>query len=95
MMPSRDEVIQKMAAYANKLLRTLIGLPFVLVLWPVCAFLGGVMLLALLCVCIARWVAKGIYTAENWQDRQEEQEVLEMLIGATTLPYQFLKRVWK
>lgn len=78
-----------------KILRTVIGLPFVLMVWPVSlAFLF--ICLALHCVWVVMlFVGTGDFNARiSWDRKKEGSLIADYCISLITVPYKFIREVW-
>lgn len=65
----------------NKILRTIIGLPIVIILWPILIIITIVFFII---ESLTLWLIKGKI------DNQTKEEVIFIL----TIPYQFIKKIW-
>jgi len=70
----------------HKLLRTIIGLPFVLALWP---FVLALMLILLIPAIILVAIEYSVDGHVNDSD-----DIIQNIIVGLTLPYQLIKKVW-
>lgn len=75
----------------TKIIRTLLGLPFVLMWWPIHILTISV---GLLIIILPYWIANGKYYVFYSKD-DGIAPTKEGIKKAITLPYQFIKKVWK
>lgn len=70
--------------FTIKIIRTIIGLPFALLLWPVAIVLSIVGLFLVFLVLVK-------FVLDGHIDAHSKMRTIELL----TFPYQFIKKVWK
>ncbi len=77
-----------------KTTRTIVGMPFVLIGWPI----GTICTLGLVIithgVCIVRWVFSGSYMPKYSFEIEEVRNMESAFVFSLLLPYQFIKKIW-
>lgn len=77
-----------------KILRTLIGLPVVLCIWPIAGAFMSLCMLLVIIVSIIMWVATGQFQSECPYTRAEINDGIDTWLWCMTLPDVFLTTVW-
>ena len=80
---------------ALKIIRTIIGLPIAVVIWPFAFTIAAFICIVFHAGLCLLWLADGKYNPYCWADRCTLDDVNEAVLNTLTLPYKFIKKVWK